>query len=470
MNDLVNKGSIGCSLMAMVMSSGAYSQKLPDKPNIVVIMTDQQSAEALSFNLGHKYLNTPSMDWLAEHGVSFTNAYCANPLCVPSRSSLFTGRYPHELGVQDNDNKWVDPVKFPSLGTIFKNSGYATGYFGKWHLPYSEKDTAAHGFHTMARIKPLGVDSLLPGEAIKFLSAKRSNPFFMVVSFCNPHNICEWARGQKLPDSPIGDPPSANQCPPLRANHLPPKNETDVMKLARKSYQASKTFPVSEFNKDKWRQYAWAYYRMIEKVDGEIGKILVKIRESGLDQNTIIVFLSDHGDCQGAHLWNQKTVFYEESAKVPFIISYKGIKQQKSDQLIVTGIDLMPSLCDFAGIQPPNQIPGINLKQIITQGTSPVKREYIVVSDKLSEGAAVDGRIPKPDGRMLRNKRFKYWILNEGSRRETLFDLQNDPGEMVNLAGNRKYKADLDNCRRELIEWAKTYNDPYPGYIVPANP
>jgi arylsulfatase A-like enzyme len=466
MKDLVNKGSVGCSMMAMVMSSVAYSQKLPDRPNIVVIITDQQSAEALSFNLGHKYLNTPNMDWLAEHGVSFSNAYCANPLCVPSRSSIFTGRYPHELGVQDNDNKHVDPIKFPSLGTIFKNAGYATGYFGKWHLPYNEKDTVAHGFLQMALIRPVGVDSLLPAKAIKFLDTKRNNPFFMVVSFCNPHNICEWARGQKLPDGPIGDPPSADQCPPLRANHLPPKNETDVMQLARKSYQASKTFPVSGFSDDKWRQYAWAYYRLIEKVDGEIGKILAAISRSGLDQNTIIVLLSDHGDCQGAHLWNQKTVFYEESTKVPFIISYKGIKAHKSDQFVVTGIDIMPTLCDFAAIQPPKQLPGISLKQIIAKGNSPVKRDYIVVSDKLSEGAAVDGRIPEPDGRMLRNKRFKYWILNEGKQHETLFDLKNDPGEMVNLAGDPKFKAELDNCRRQLTEWAKENNDPYLKNLV----
>jgi arylsulfatase A-like enzyme len=281
----------------------------------------------------------------------------------------------------------------------------------------------------------------------------------MVVSFCNPHNICEWARGSKLPDGPVGIPPSADQCPPLRPNHLPSKNETEIMKLMRTSYQASKVFPVSGFSDEKWRQYEWSYYRMIEKVDGQIGIILTKIRESGLDKNTIIVFLSDHGDCQGAHLWNQKTVFYEEASKVPLIISYKGVKAQKADCLVQTGIDLMPSLYDLAGIQPPKITRGISLKQIITNGSSITKREYVVVSDQFDQGEAVNGIIPKPEGRMLRNARFKYWIYNEGIQRETLYDLQNDPGEMVNLAGDPKFKTDLNNCRRQLIDWAKRNND-----------
>lgn len=466
MRDQINKGSLGCSFLALLMSGSAYAQKLPDKPNILVIITDQQSAEALSFNLGHKYLNTPNMDWLAEQGVTFTNAYCANPLCIPSRSSLFTGRYPHEMGIQNNADPKVDPVEFPSMGNIFKNAGYITGYFGKWHLPFVLKNTEDHGFQTMAQIKPVGVDSLIPGEAIKFLDSKRSNPFFLVVSFCNPHNICEWARGSKLPDGSVGLPPSANQCPPLRPNHLPSRNETDIMQLMRTSYQASKVFPVSGFTDEKWRQYIWAYYRMIEKVDREIGKILTKIRDSGLDDNTIIVFLSDHGDCQGAHLWNQKTVFYEEASKVPLIISYKGVKANKCNQLTQTGIDLMPTLCELAGIQPPEITRGISLKQFITNGSSPTGRDYIVVSDQFDQGEAINGLKPAPEGRMLRNKRFKYWIYSEGNQRETLYDLQNDPGEMINLAEDSKYKTELKNCRKELSEWAVRNNDAFLKYLI----
>ena len=466
MKRIAHRRVLGCSVLAVLASSGSYAQKLPDKPNFLIIFTDELSSESMSYNIGNKYLNTPNLDNLAKHGISFTNAYCANPLSVPSRSSMLTGRYPHELGIQYNEEKRIDPKEFPSFGKVFDKAGYETGFVGKWHLPYDSKDEKSHGFHYMENIKSNGVDNLVPASAIKFLKAKRNKPFLLVASFINPHNICEWARGQKLPDGDIGKVPSADQCPPLRPNHAVSKNETDIMQMLRVSYQANPMFPVSGFSDKKWRQYIWAYYRMIEKVDGEIGKILNALRESGLDKNTIIIFLSDHGDCQGAHMWNQKTVFFEEAAKVPFIISYSGLTPRKSDYLVQTGIDLMPTLCDLAGISLNFQIPGISLKQIITTGSYAADREYIVVSDKPVQGETVNGYKPQPEGRMLRNKHFKYWIYNEGKQRETLYDLENDPGEMVNLAQDPKFKRELENCRKELAGWAEKHKDPFLEYLI----
>lgn len=451
---------------AILAPSLSYSQKLPDKPNILLIMTDQQSAESLGSNIGGQYLKTPNMDYLVEHGVTFRNAYCANPLCVPSRSSMFTGRYPHELGIQTNDETLIDPVENPIMGSYFKNAGYSTGYFGKWHINYSQKNKGIHGFSEMAVIRMTSGDSLLPKAAVDFLDKRRTAPFFAVVSFCNPHNICEWARGDKLPDGEIGTPPSAELCPPLRSNYEPSKNETDIMKLMRISFQASKTFPVSGFSDEKWRQYRWAYYRMIEQVDGQIGMILKKLKESGLDENTIIVFLSDHGDCQGAHHWNQKTVFYEEAVKVPFIISYKGLKAVKSDHLIQSGIDLMPTLCDLANIPMPKNVRGESLKPYLI-GRPKKGRPFVVVEDKLAQGEPINGTKPIPEGRMLRNNRFKYWIYDIGQQRETLYDLQNDPGEMVNVASDPKYKTELINCRKQLFGWASEYKDPFIKNLIP---
>src|SRR5680860_1209210 len=225
-------------LLASLIAIAGYTNA-QQKPNILIIMTDQLSAESTSFNLGDKYLKAPNIDNLAEDGVSFNNAYCSNPLCVPSRSSMFTGRYPHELGIQNNDDKLIDPAKFPSLGAIFKNAGYDTGYVGKWHLPYDRNVTASHGFSYLPDKRGNGTDSLSPGLAIKFLKMKHRDPFLLVVSFMNPHNICQWPRGQELPDGAVGDPPPADQCPPLRDNYMPSKNETDIMALMRTSMQAS---------------------------------------------------------------------------------------------------------------------------------------------------------------------------------------------------------------------------------------
>ena len=455
----------GIAFGVLALPGYLQAQVLPEKPNILLIITDQQSAEAMSFNLVTKHLNTPNMDNLARHGVTFSNAYCANPLCVPSRSSMFTGRYPHQLDIQTNETKRLDPEKFPMMGTIFSRNEYETGYVGKWHLPYDAKQKESHGFQFTENIKNNGVDSLLPGSASKFLSAKHEKPFLLVVSFVNPHNICEWPRGQKLPDGDIGTPPPPDQCPPLRPNALPSGNESDVMKLIRNSYQLNPMFPVGNFTEAQWRQYIWSYYRMIEKTDAEIGKILNTLKKNGLDKNTLIVFLSDHGDCQGAHQWNQKTVFFEEAAKVPLIVSHPSIAPGKSEVLINTGIDLMPTLCDFAGISGSFKPEGISLKPALIHQKL-IQRDYVVVSDKLIQGEAINNKKPEPEGRMLRNKRFKYWIYNEGQRRETLYDLQEDSGEMINLAGNPKYAAELLKCRKEIYEWARQNNDPFIQHLI----
>ena len=153
-----------------------------------------------------------------------------------------------------------------------------------------------------------------------------------MASFLNPHNICEYARGEALPCGPIGEPPAPEQCPPAPANLAPPENEPDSMTMMRKGYHASPTFPVGDFTAEKWRQLRWAYYRMIEKVDAEIGRVLRALRQAGLEEKTLIVFTADHGECAGAHGFNQKTVFYEESVRVPLIVSLKGVTKPGSSR------------------------------------------------------------------------------------------------------------------------------------------
>jgi len=182
----------------------------------------------------------------------------------------------------------------------------------------------------------------------------------LTASLLNPHNIAEWSRGQELPLGDIGQPPPLDQLPPIRPNHEVPEHEPDIVELIRKSYQAAPM--CSNFDEKKWREYIWAYYRLIEKVDREIGVILQALRESGLEKSTLVVLSADHGDCQGSHRWNQKTILYEEATRVPFVISQPGtVARGKSNRLVNTGIDLIPTLCDYAGIKPPDGLPGISL-------------------------------------------------------------------------------------------------------------
>ncbi len=457
---------VGCS--AYVVGSGLQlsAQELEPKPNIILIITDQQSADAMSNRIGSQYLKTPNMDYLATHGISFTRAFCANPLCVPSRASMFTGRYPHQVGVQSNDDENLGNLGFQMMGTIFQKGGYETAYFGKWHIPYDLNNKNSHGFEWLSNNKSNGIDSLIPEDASRFLHQKHEKPFLMVASFVNPHNICEWARGQKLPDGEVGVPPGADGCPPLLANHAPSKNESDIVSLLRRSAHASPMFPVGNFDDTKWRQYRWAYYRMIEKVDDQIGKILEDLRSTGLDKNTVIVFLSDHGDSQGAHLLNQKTNFFEEVVNVPFIITLPGkSKPEVSNQLVQTGIDLIPTLCDYAGIKVPAELPGLSARMISSGGENS-DRSFVVTSVKLIQGNPVNGVKPDPDGRMVRGGRYKYWIYSQGNQRESLFDTKTDPGEMVNLATDPQYKSILIEQRKLLEGWCKKYNDSFSQYLI----
>jgi arylsulfatase A-like enzyme len=404
------------------------------------------------------------MDSLAASGTFFTRAYCANPLCVPSRTSMFTGRYPAETGVETNDTTPIDARRFPMMGSIFKRAGYATAFYGKWHMPYKEPAAAVHGFDVVVRNEKENGDAATAARAAQFLKDSRREPFLMVASFLNPHNICQWARGEDLPEGSVGTPPPLAQCPPLRPNSEIAKDDPDVIALMRRSYQSHRKFPVGNFNEKQWREYIWGYYRMIEKVDGEIGKVLGELRQSGLEERTLVVFLADHGDCQGAHRWNQKTVFYDEATRVPFILSWKGVtKPGTSDRLANTGVDLMPTLCDYAGIPVPQGLPGLSLKETANGNAGKDPREYVVVCNKMAEGAEVDGRVPMPEGRMVRSQRYKYCAYSEGRRRESLVDMEKDPGETINIAGDSRYRDVLQRHRAMLADFRRRTNDTFPA-------
>ncbi|MEX2382096.1 MAG: sulfatase-like hydrolase/transferase, partial [Opitutales bacterium] len=132
---------------------------------------------------------------------------------------------------------------------------------------------------------------------------------------------------EQLPNGEIGEAPPVEECPPLIGNHPVPEREPAAIREHQSEPGNAGAYPTRNWGgpeDGRWRQYLWAYYRMLEKVDTQIGKVLQTLRETGQEENTVIVFFSDHGDGMGAHRWNQKTLFYEESARVPFIVSWKG--------------------------------------------------------------------------------------------------------------------------------------------------
>ena len=207
----------------------------------------------------------------------------------------------------------------------------------------------------------------------------------------------------------------------------------------------------------------WGYYRLIERSDREIGKVLTALKDAGLDKNTLVIFTADHGDCTGAHMFQQKTVFYDESARVPFIVSYPGkvSPNNTTTKLVNVGIDTFPTMLDFADLPIPSFFKGRSVMPVCNDPTLADWRDYIVISNHMVQGKTPEGMSYKPTsrGRMVRTEDFKYAVYDLGKHRESLVDMKNDPYEMQNLARNPEYKRELKKHRRLLRKYAEDTGD-----------
>jgi arylsulfatase A-like enzyme len=332
-----------------------------DRPNILYIFTDQQSAFALGC-MGNPDLATPAMDSLAETGRLFVQTYCTQPLCTPSRASMFTGLLPHQCGPTRNGAPIGPQHRGRELAHVLARAGYVCAYGGKWHVPEAEMpEDNDHGFR-----KICGFDDLrLADTCVSFFRERRAQPFFLVASFDNPHNICEWGRSQCLPWGPIGEPPPPDECPALPANFHVARFEPEIIRIEQRAHWA--IYPTVDYTDDDWRRHRWAYYRLVEKVDQQIGIMLDGLRKTGLERETVVIFSSDHGDGHGAHQWNQKSVLYEEAVRVPLIISWKGVTTggvPDAEHLVSNGLDLFRTVCDYAGVDVPPGLPGLSLRPL----------------------------------------------------------------------------------------------------------
>jgi arylsulfatase A-like enzyme len=433
------------------------------RPNILFIWTDQQAPGAMSC-AGNPHLHTPAMDSLAENGIRFERTYCTDPICVPSRTSWLTATMPHENGVTFNTED--PPVGRPSMATLMRDAGYETGYVGKWHIPHDAADTGWHGFDWVRHARNNGMDPDIPAASIEFLQKERSRPFFLVSSFVNPHDICEWARltagmGGSLPNGGIPEAPPPSECPPLPDNFEIPLPEPSAIRALQPLSRG--TYPTVEWGEDLWRHYIWAYYRLIEKVDAQIGAILDELKRSGEDRRTVIIFSSDHGDGAASHHWNQKTLFYEEIAGVPMVVRPPFCPRSgssDSQNLVSMNLDFFPTVLDYAEAPIPDCLPGRSLRPILEARPGAKGHDFVISQNDLAPDYGVSGGVY---GRMLREERFKYARYSTGDDREQLFDLDNDPGELRNLAYETDFAAGRQRCRNQLDTWMQETNDPFPA-------
>ncbi len=414
------------------------------KPNILFIMTDQQSAEMMSCT-GNRHLNTPAMDSIAEHGVRFERAYCTDPVCVPSRFSLFTGKMPSYINLKSNDTREVDHdridnLKKQGIGFVMKKAGYEAVYGGKQHLPgFGAEDL---GFDILT----LNERDTLAADCAGFIKENREKPFFLVASFINPHDICYMAirdfaetdQAKKLIESgktEVGNIDTfldiargggsefiEKHCPPLPKNHLPQAGEPEAVNhlLEQRPFRKNAR---EKYSDDEWRMHRYVYHRLTEMVDEKIGIVLDALKESGQEENTVVIFTSDHGDMDGSHKLEHKTVFYNEASRVPLLMSQKGVIPEgvvNTTHLISNGLDLIPTLCDYAETEVPEGLEGRSLRAAAEGKTVPEWRDAVKLESEI--------------GRMIITKDYKYARFYPGSNDEQLYDLANDPYETRNSA------------------------------------
>ncbi len=449
------------------------------RPNILLFITDQQSATMLGC-AGNPHVRTPAMDSIASGGVRFERAYCTDPVCCPSRISLLSGRMPGEFGGYRNESPWKVPDGWDpatTLGALAQSAGYETLYGGKIHTPkpLSPKNVGFEYFCEDER------EALAHACAERLRTRADPRPFLMVASFINPHDIClqaitafpnervqflidlckveaETAReASRLPEGMDEDEFFATVCPPLPDNHAVQADEPEAYAkyLDIRGFQREAR---ARWTDRDWRLHRWTYARLTERVDAHIGEVLAALDESGHRDDTLVLFTSDHGDHDASHKLEHKSILYEEAVRIPLLARYPGhIPAGRVDtaHLVSNGLDLIPTVCDYAGIPAPEGRLGRSLRPLLEGREPPDRRRELYIEGEVGFGIVTD--------------RFKY-VLNDGGREpndEQLYDRVLDPGETRNHIADPANAVPLAEARARLAEYQ---NRLYGGNPPPTAP
>lgn len=430
------------------------------RPNILVIMTDQHSRHFLGC-YGNTLVRTPNLDRLASEGMRFTNAYCASPLCVPSRMSFMTTRTPGHNRVWDNAHILSSGI--PTWAHTLGAAGYETALVGRMHFVGSDQ---RHGFER----RPIGeysaahpgvdrkggdqwsvfsgstsgqsrvaveiagrgttsyqwFDEQITSAACDYLAEKGRSaddrPFAAVVGYVLPH--CPFVAPAELFDYYYDRVP----IPPIE-DHQP---------ATTRRYRAHRGILDPPLPEERVRVALAAYYALCDYSDRLIGMVLDAVDRNGLAQNTMVIYTSDHGEMAGEHGCWWKSCYYEGSAGVPLIARYPGIIPAHTvSNAVCNLIDLGPTMIDTAGAE---QLPGSDgrsLTPVLTQDTA-----YTWPDETYSE--LVDfksGDDPPLPSRMIRSGKWKYWEWGDPENLPpALFDLETDPDETHDLGQDPAYE------------------------------
>ncbi len=408
-------------------------------PNLLFILADQWRAQTL-VSSGDPDLIAPNLAAVARQGVHFDRAYVSNPVCSPSRASILTGRYPHACGVTRNNV--LLPLEEQCVPEQLRRNGYSTGYIGKWHLDgeaipgfvppgprrrgfdYWAAFNRGHNYYSSTYFgdseQPLQKGGFEPDYqtdlAIDFIGRHKDRPFCLFLSWGPPHT----------PRKP------------------PPRHQT---RYAPGQFRLRANVPA-EYAAQARRGMA-GYYGLCTALDDNVGRLLEALQETGTAEDTLLVFTADHGDMLGSHGLEYKGVPFEESTRVPLLMRYpRRIAAGRSSNLLVSNVDLAPTLLSICGAPQMEGSQGRDLSQQVLTGQGD-RPELIYTYGRL--GSAEEWRM------IVRG--YDKLVVDKEMKPVHLYNLSQDPHEMHNLAADPGYRRKRDEMHAVLSDWRRRIGD-----------
>jgi len=442
------------AIVAMLLPAGpAFAART--RLNVLFLAVDDMNNDLACF--GHPLVKSPSLDRLAARGVRFERAYCQFPLCSPSRSSLLTGLRPDSTRVFDLQYHFrQDLPDLVTLPQMFIRHGYYVARVGKMYHYGNPGDIGTNGLDDrlswLERLNPAGrdkttlevdimnytpkrglgsamafladptgtdpehTDGKVTDQTIRLLETHKDKPFFIAAGYYRPH--CPWVTPKKYFD-----------LYSLEAMSLPSLDPQTPRRYPSPALASTNPWPYCGVTPEQARECKRAYYASISFVDAQIGRLLDAVDRLGLRDNTIIVFWSDHGYHLGEHgLWFKQSCF-EESARVPLIISAPGQKTAgRACSRPVELVDLYPTLAELTGLTPPAHLEGESLRPLLADPQAPWSHAAFT---QVQRGA--------DPGHSVRTERWRYTEWAYGAKGQELYDHDSDPQELQNLAAEARY-------------------------------
>ena len=459
---------------SVTLGPSALAEAVPAKPpNLIYVFADQLRYSSCGF-AGDPHAHTPNMDKLASQGADYHQAISSTPVCAPYRASLMTGKNQSSTGMVINELRMSPDHE--CFGHVLTKAGYQTAYIGKWHLWAAQQghhDLIKNGFTPPGPYR-LGFDG--HWAAYNFNHYYNQSPYFL--NDTTPHirkqyepdsqtdEAIAYLKGRTNPQEPFAlflswGPPhypwGLDNVPPeyaalFRDKDLPlAPNYTTVQDPYADAWQ--KLPPNYDHLVHEWLK---VYYAQVANLDWNLGRLLAALDQSGQAENTVFVFTSDHGEMFGSHGRQAKLIFYEEAARVPFLVRWPGKIRgnTKTDALLGTA-DIMPTLLSMLGLPVPRDVEGKDLSGAAL-GKGKADKEAAHMQGMGATAAWVDGT----EWRALRDHEYTYAIYRR-DRKELLFNNRQDPFQRKDLAEDRGQATLLKHYRELSERWRKEQNDTF---------